>query len=48
MPSLIGRIGQFARSPQGRRAVGKAQEFARSPEGRRKIQEARNRLARKR
>jgi hypothetical protein len=48
MPSLIGRIASFARSPQGRRMASKAQQFASKPENRRKIAELRSRIAKKR
>jgi hypothetical protein len=47
MPSLIGRIANFARSPQGRRLASKAQQFVSKPENRRKIADLRTRLARK-
>ena len=47
MPSLIGRIAEFARSPKGRELTQKAQRFAQKPENRRKITELRSRLARK-
>jgi hypothetical protein len=48
MPSLIGRVAKFARSPQGRNLATKAQQFASKPENRRKITELRWRLAKKR
>ena len=48
MPSLINRISQFARSPQGRRAADKAKNYASSPEGKRKIDGLRRRFATKR
>jgi hypothetical protein len=38
MPSLISRISNFARSPQGRRFGDQARRFASKPENRRKIQ----------
>jgi hypothetical protein len=47
MPSLIGRIASFARSPQGRRLASKAQQFVSKPENRRKITDLRSRLAKK-
>lgn len=47
MPSLIGRIASYARSPQGRRLASKAQQFASKPENRRKIADLRTRLAKK-
>jgi hypothetical protein len=48
MPSLLGRIARFARSPQGRQLARKAQEFASKPENRKKIAEVRARIAKKR
>ena len=48
MPSLIGRIARFARSPQGRQLARKAQQFASKPENRKKIAELRSRIAKKR
>jgi hypothetical protein len=47
MPSLITRIAEFARSPQGRRLTSKAQQFVSKPENRRKIASLRSRLAKK-
>ena len=47
MPSLIGRIASFARSPQGRRMASKAQQFVSKPENRRKIADLRSRIAKK-
>ena len=47
MPTLIGRIAKFARSPKGRELTRKAQRFASKPENRRKITELRSRMARK-
>ena len=47
MPSLIGRLGRFARSPQGRKLTSKAQNYAKSPEGKQKIDQARRRFAKK-
>lgn len=43
--SLFSKIGKFARSPQGRRAVQQAQRYAQSPEGKRKLAQVRQRLA---
>ena len=45
--SLMTKISQFARSPQGRRMTQKAMKFAQSPEGKRKIAEARGRVAKR-
>jgi hypothetical protein len=47
MPSLIGKIASFARSPQGKRLASKAQQFVSKPENRRKVTELRTRLAKK-
>lgn len=47
MPSLIGRIARFARSPQGKQLASKAQQFASKPENRRKIADLRTRFAKK-
>lgn len=46
--SLMTKISQFARSPQGRQFTQKAMKFAQSPEGKRKIAEARGRVAKRR
>lgn len=48
MPSLIGRVAAFARSPQGRRLAKQAQQWAADPKNKQKIAEARKRLATKR
>jgi len=45
--SLMTKITQFARSPQGRQMSQKAMKFAQSPEGRRKIADARGRVAKR-
>jgi hypothetical protein len=47
MPSLVSRIAQFARGPQGRRLADQAKRFASKPENRRKIEQLRARFARK-
>jgi hypothetical protein len=47
MASLIGKVANFARSPQGRRLASKAQQFVSKPENRRKIGSFRSRLAKK-
>ena len=46
MPSLVSKVTQFARSPQGRRLAGRVQEYARRPETRRQISQVRARIAR--
>ena len=48
MPSLLGKVARFARTPQGREMTHKAMRFARSPEGKRKIQSVRSQLASRR
>jgi len=48
MPSLIGRISRFARSPQGRKLTNRAQSYAKSPEGKQKVDQVRRRFAKKR
>jgi hypothetical protein len=45
--SVMNKIAQFARSPQGRRLAARAMSYARSPEGRRQIEQARARLMRR-
>jgi hypothetical protein len=47
MPGFMDRVGRFARSPQGKRAIEKAQRLARDPRTRRRIADARSRLARR-
>jgi hypothetical protein len=43
--SLMTKIAQFARSPQGRRAAAAAMAYAQSPKGRARIEQARRQLA---
>jgi len=45
--TLMTKLAQFARSPQGRRMTRKAMDYAKSPEGRRKIAQARERVAKR-
>lgn len=45
--TLMTKITQFARSPQGRQFTQKAMKFAQSPEGKRKIAEARGRVSKR-
>lgn len=44
MSPLISKLAQFARSPQGRKAMSQAQKMAKDPETRRKIEQARARF----
>ena len=45
--SLLGRIGKFAKSPQGKKLVKQAQEMAKDPNTKKKIADARERLMHK-
>ena len=47
-PSLLSRVTQFARSPQGRRLAGNAVRAARDPRTRRQIEQVRRRLTQRR
>jgi hypothetical protein len=47
-PSLMSKVAQFARSPQGRRMAGQAVRVARDPKTRRQIEQVRARLAARR
>lgn len=42
--SLLGRIGKFAKTPQGKKLMKQAQDLAKDPKTKQKIQEARERL----
>ena len=44
-PSLLNKVAQFARSPQGRRLAGQAAQKARDPKTRRQIDQVRRRLS---
>ena len=44
-PSLLSKVAQFARSPQGRRMANQAVRAARDPKTRRQIDQVRARLA---
>ncbi len=44
-PSMLNRVAQFARSPQGRRLAGNAMRAARDPRTRRQIEQVRARMA---
>jgi hypothetical protein len=43
-PSLLSKVAQFARSPQGRRLAGQATRAARDPKTRRQVEQVRRRL----
>jgi hypothetical protein len=45
MASLFGKVAQFARSPQGKRAIRQATEYARSEKGRQQLAAARQRIS---
>ena len=45
--SFMGRIGKFAKSPQGKKLINQAQEMAKDPETKKKIEDARHRLMKK-
>jgi hypothetical protein len=42
--SFLGRIGKFAKSPQGKRLMKEAQDLAKDPHTKRRIEDARQRL----
>jgi hypothetical protein len=46
-PSLLSKVAQFARSPQGRRLAGQAKRAARDPKTRRQIEQVRSRLTKR-
>lgn len=48
MASMMKRLTDFARSPQGRELAAKAKQAAQDPENRKRIEELRKRVARKR
>ena len=48
MPSLMSKVTQFARSPQGRRMADQAKRMASDPKNRQKIEGYRRRFAKKR
>ena len=43
-PSLVSKVAQYARSPQGRRLAGQAARAARDPKRRRQLEQVRRRL----
>jgi hypothetical protein len=48
MGSLMKKLGDFARSPQGKELIAKGKKAVQDPENRRKLQELRARKAKKR
>jgi hypothetical protein len=48
MASLMKRLANFARSPQGRQLAEKAKQAARDPQNRQRIEDLRQRVSRKR
>ena len=46
--SLFGKVGKFARSPQGRRFAGQAKQWASDPKNKEKIGQVRERFASRR
>jgi hypothetical protein len=48
MASLLKKLGDFARSPQGKELIEKGKKAAKDPENQRKLRELRTRLAKKR
>ena len=47
-PSLLNKVAQFARSPQGRRLGAQAAKAAKDPKTRRQIEQVRARLTKRR
>jgi hypothetical protein len=45
--SFLGRIGKFARSPQGKKLINEAKELAQDPHTKQRIEDARQRLVNK-
>jgi hypothetical protein len=48
MASLLRKLGDFARSPQGRELIAKGKKAAQDPANQRKLRELRSRLTKKR
>jgi hypothetical protein len=48
MASLLKKLGDFARSPQGKEFIEKGKRAAQDPENRRKLEELRKKVAKKR
>lgn len=44
---VLGRIGKFAKSPQGKKLVKQAQDMAKDPDTKKKIADARERLTKR-
>jgi hypothetical protein len=42
--SVLGRIGKFAKSPEGKKLMSEAQQMAKDPATKKKIEDARQRL----
>ena len=45
--SFMGRIGKFARSPEGKKLIEQAQDLAKDPHTKQRIEDARQRLVKK-
>ena len=45
--SMLTRVAQFARSPQGRRLAAQAKRYAERPESRRRIEQVRSQLTKR-
>ena len=45
--SFMGRIGKFAKTPEGKKLINQAQQMAKDPETKKKIEDARQRLMKK-
>jgi hypothetical protein len=45
--SFMGRIGKFAKSPEGKKLIKQAQDLAKDPHTKQRIEEARERLVKK-
>jgi hypothetical protein len=45
--SFLGRIGKFAKTPQGKRFIREAQDLSRDPRTKQRISEARDRLTKR-
>lgn len=45
--SFLGRIGKFAKTPQGKKLINQAQEMAKDPRTKQRIEDARQRLMKK-
>jgi hypothetical protein len=45
--TFMGRIGKFARSPEGKKLIKQAQDLAKDPHTRQRVEDAGRRLAKK-